>query len=219
MPFPNLRLEADKGREQTLWECLPRPSSEAGLLVALPHPKLTVTHYAVISVPIVQVRNMTQVTEIGGKANIQTQICPFSFYYLYWIISTPRRVGPFFMVSLNWGSESGDLQQHCSQKKVFILPFLSRPLNPAHLPFPAYGSKSKVNSIYWKTKKFHLPGKECVSQCLLVLLCVCFSAGYFKSIGLVCPMVVQFSFLQNAKSAILVTNDSFPPDLSTKQEK
>lgn len=59
---------------------------------AVPPPVLTVTH----SVSTVQLRNLIQDTEIlSGKARIQTQICPYCFYCFFWIISTPRRFGPF----------------------------------------------------------------------------------------------------------------------------
>lgn len=53
-----------------------------GVLVAVPPRKLTVTHSVVIRVPIVQVRNVIQVTGVSSKARIQTQICRYCFYYL-----------------------------------------------------------------------------------------------------------------------------------------
>lgn len=102
--------------------------------------------------------------------------------------------------------------QHCSQKKVFILPVLSRPLNPSPLTFPACGSKNKMNcSIYWKKKKFHLRkiGKG-MSAPVCVDAFVCLFLGWSFYVCRCRLSYVSAVLLQNAKSVIVITNDVSP---------
>lgn len=178
MPFPHRRSEAgEQGRECTT-------------------SVLTVIHREVrwLGCQLYTFRNLIQVTEIlSGKASFQTQICPYCFYCLPWVLSAPRRFGPFSW-SIWTVAQSRGLSVLYSKEGLHS--FLSRPpkLEPTYFFQRVVQSVKKSCSIYWKKKKISFIGKGMsVAAFVHAVRVFVFSAGYFKSVNMVYHMWVQFS--------------------------